>query len=249
MRNAIMFIPLLLLLVTNKREHFFWFFIGKTIKDTQENLLQRAEECNHLDSSRKKIKKILFYKLLPQSEKTNLKRKHDKLQEQNESNDDYQIKKFKFQDQKNTNTIAVEEKKNLVQVNLSRQSQIPPNNYSIENNEEKSDVLCKILMSKMELIKEELLKKIHEIDGKIKQLENKLNGFKNKVDGLEKKFKSSKKKIKKTNGKRDRKKKNQESDEEENDEETGSEDSNDDQEENFFEEEVTRITRRRGEKN
>ena len=81
------------------------------MKETQKNLLQRAGEWNHLDSSKKKIIKNLFYKLLPQSEKTNLKRKYDKLQGENESNDGYQTKKFKLQDQKNTNAIEVEEKK------------------------------------------------------------------------------------------------------------------------------------------
>ena len=81
------------------------------MKDTQEKFLSKAAECQHLDASKKKIRQILFYKLLQQAEKTELKRKYSDVQKDKSIANDYKLKKNKTQNDelpKNQGKVKIE---------------------------------------------------------------------------------------------------------------------------------------------
>jgi len=197
------------------------------LKDTQENFLSKAAECQHLDSTKKKILQILFYKLLSQSEKTALKRKHVQIQKDKSTANDYNLKKNK------TENDELPKNQERVKIELSKTSR--PHRHSDSSSgsfEDKFDILCRIMCSKLDTIKDDLMAKFVESDGKIKQFQNQLAGLRNKLDSIQKKAK----------GKKNRRKK----EETESDEEFPTEESEEclGSESDSFEEEL-RITRRR----
>ena len=192
--------------------------------------MSKAAECQHLDASKKKIRQILFYKLLQQAEKAELKRKYSDIQKDKSSANDYKLKKNKTQNDE------LPKNQGKVKIELSKTSHRHRHSDSSSGStEDKFDILSRIMCSKLDHMKEDLMAKIVESDGKIKQFQNQLTGFRNKLDSIQKKTK------------RNNNRRNQEEETDSDEEEFATEESEEEiesSERDSFEEEL-RITRRR----